>query len=83
MSNLPAWIGIPGSVLFIAVIVYGFRQGMTATTRRGGGSAYNGVADGWGSFHGSYHADGGHCGSVDSGGGDCGGGGGDGGGGGH
>ena len=28
MSNLPAWIGIPGSVLFIAVIVYGLRQGM-------------------------------------------------------
>jgi hypothetical protein len=78
VSNLPDWIGIPGWVLLIAIIVYGFRQGTKVTTRRGGGSSYGGVADGWGSFHGTHHADGGHCGSGD--GGD---GGGDGGGGGH
>jgi len=83
--TLPAWIGIPGAVLLIAIIVYGLRQGMKVTTRRGGGSLFGGVADGWGSFHGTHHADGGHCGSSggDGGCGDGGGGGGDGGGGSH
>jgi|tagenome__1003787_1003787.scaffolds.fasta_scaffold20142449_2 hypothetical protein len=31
MSILPAWIGIPGSILLIAAILYGFRQGMKVT----------------------------------------------------
>lgn len=26
--TLPAWIGIPGAIMLIALIVYGFRQGM-------------------------------------------------------
>jgi hypothetical protein len=80
--TLPAWIGIPGAILLIAFIVYGFRQGMKVTTRRGGGSSFGGVADGWGSFHGTHHTNGGHGGSGDGG---CGGdgGGGDGGGGCH
>jgi hypothetical protein len=34
--TLPAWIGIPGIVLLIAFIAYGFRQGMKVTTRQEG-----------------------------------------------
>ncbi|WP_283807676.1 hypothetical protein [Bradyrhizobium sp. LTSPM299] len=34
--TLPAWIGIPGAVLLIAFIVYGFRQGTKVTTRQEG-----------------------------------------------
>jgi hypothetical protein len=34
--TLPAWVGIPGVILLIAVIVYGFRQGMKVTTRQEG-----------------------------------------------
>ena len=33
---LPAWIGIPGAVLLIAFIVYGFRQGTRVATRQEG-----------------------------------------------
>ncbi|WP_407115099.1 hypothetical protein [Bradyrhizobium sp. LMG 9283] len=31
---LPAWIGIPGVILLIALIAYGFRQGSKVTTSR-------------------------------------------------
>jgi len=34
--TLPAWIGIPGAVLLIAFIVYGFWQGTKVTTRQEG-----------------------------------------------
>jgi hypothetical protein len=34
--TLPARIGIPGAVLLIALIVYGFRQGTKVTTRQEG-----------------------------------------------
>jgi hypothetical protein len=34
--TLPAWIGVPGAVLLLAMIVYGFRQGMKVTTRQEG-----------------------------------------------
>jgi hypothetical protein len=34
--TLPAWIGVPGAVLLIAFIVYGFRQGTKVTTRQEG-----------------------------------------------
>ncbi|WP_256570035.1 hypothetical protein [Bradyrhizobium sp. CCGB12] len=33
---LPAWIGIPGVILLIALIAYGFRQGSKLTTRQEG-----------------------------------------------
>ena len=32
--DLPAWIGIPGAILLIALIAYGFRQGMKVTSRQ-------------------------------------------------
>ena len=32
--NLPNWIGIPGAILLIGMIVYGFRQGSKVTTRQ-------------------------------------------------
>jgi hypothetical protein len=35
---LPAWIGIPGAILLMGLIVYGFRQGMKVTPGDGGGS---------------------------------------------
>ena len=34
--TLPAWIGVPGAVLLIAFIVYGFRQGTKVTTMQEG-----------------------------------------------
>jgi len=34
--GLPAWIGIPGVILLLAFIAYGFRQGMKVTTRQEG-----------------------------------------------
>ena len=34
--TLPAWIGVPGAVLLIAFIVYGFRQGTRVATRQEG-----------------------------------------------
>ena len=34
--TLPAWIGIPGAILLIGLIVYGMRQGMRVTTRQEG-----------------------------------------------
>jgi hypothetical protein len=34
--GLPAWIGIPGAILLLTVIAYGFRQGMRVTTRQEG-----------------------------------------------
>ena len=34
--SLPAWIGIPGTILLIAFIAYGIRQGMKVTTRQEG-----------------------------------------------
>jgi hypothetical protein len=33
---LPGWIGIPGAVLLLAFIAYGFRQGMRVTIRQEG-----------------------------------------------
>ncbi len=33
---LPAWIGIPGAIVLIAFIVFGFRQGMKVTRRQEG-----------------------------------------------
>jgi hypothetical protein len=35
--SLPAWIGIPGAVLLLAFIAYGFRQGMRVTPSEGAG----------------------------------------------
>jgi TM2 domain-containing membrane protein YozV len=32
--DLPNWIGIPGAILLIGAIVYGFRQGMKVTTKQ-------------------------------------------------
>ena len=34
--NLPAWIGIPGAILLLAFIFYGFRQGMKVTSKQAG-----------------------------------------------
>ena len=34
--GLPHWIGIPGAILLIGLIVYGFRQGAKVTTRQEG-----------------------------------------------
>ena len=34
--NLPNWIGIPGAILLIGLIVYGFIQGNKVTTRQEG-----------------------------------------------
>jgi hypothetical protein len=34
--NLPNWIGIPGVILLIGLIGYGFRQGAKVTTRQEG-----------------------------------------------
>ena len=34
--DLPAWIGIPGAILLLAFIAYGFRQGMKVTSRQEG-----------------------------------------------
>ena len=34
--TLPDWIGIPGAVLLIAFILYGFRQCTKVTTRQEG-----------------------------------------------
>ena len=34
--TLPAWIGIPGAILLLAFIAYGFRQGMKVTTKQEG-----------------------------------------------
>ena len=31
--NLPNWIGIPGVILLIGLIAYGFRQGSKVTTK--------------------------------------------------
>ena len=31
--DLPNWIGIPGVILLIGVIVYGFRQGRQVTSK--------------------------------------------------
>jgi hypothetical protein len=36
--SLPAWIGIPGAILLLAFIAYGFRQGMRVTPGDGGGT---------------------------------------------
>ena len=41
--TLPAWIGIPGAILLIAFIAYGFRQGMKVTP--GNGSVTNNQND--------------------------------------
>jgi hypothetical protein len=32
--SLPHWLGIPGVILLIGLIVYGFRQGGKVTTRQ-------------------------------------------------
>jgi hypothetical protein len=34
--TVPAWIGIPGAILLLAFIAYGFRQGMKVTTKQEG-----------------------------------------------
>ena len=34
--TVPAWIGIPGAILLIALILYGIRQGTKVTTRQEG-----------------------------------------------
>jgi hypothetical protein len=34
--NLPNWIGIPGVILLLGLIVYGFRQGSKVTTKQEG-----------------------------------------------
>jgi hypothetical protein len=34
--GLPHWIGIPGVILLIGLIAYGFRQGAKVTTRQEG-----------------------------------------------
>ncbi len=34
--TLPAWIGSPGVILLLGIVVYGFRQGMKVTTRQEG-----------------------------------------------
>jgi hypothetical protein len=34
--TLPAWIGIPGAILLLAFIAYGFRQGFKVTTKQEG-----------------------------------------------
>ncbi len=34
--TLPAWIGIPGAILLIALVAYGLRQGAQVTTRQEG-----------------------------------------------
>lgn len=34
--TLPAWIGIPGAILLVAFIAYGFRQGIKVATRQEG-----------------------------------------------
>jgi hypothetical protein len=41
--TLSAWIGIPGAILLIVLVVYGFRQGMKVTP--GDGSATNNQND--------------------------------------
>jgi hypothetical protein len=41
--TLPAWIGIPGAILLLALVVYGFRQGMKVAP--GDGSATNNQND--------------------------------------
>jgi len=33
---LPNWVGIPGAILLIGVIVYGFRQGAKVTAKQEG-----------------------------------------------
>jgi hypothetical protein len=32
--DLPNWIGIPGAILLIGLIAYGFRQGTKVTTKQ-------------------------------------------------
>jgi hypothetical protein len=34
--TLRAWTGIPGAILLLAFIVYGFRQGMKVTSKQEG-----------------------------------------------
>jgi hypothetical protein len=34
--TLPNWLGIPGAILLIGMIVYGFRQGTKVTTKQEG-----------------------------------------------
>jgi hypothetical protein len=34
--SLPHWLGIPGVILLIGLIAYGFRQGGKVTTRQEG-----------------------------------------------
>jgi hypothetical protein len=34
--TLPNWIGIPGVIVLIGMIVYGFRQGMKVTKKQEG-----------------------------------------------
>jgi hypothetical protein len=34
--DLPNWIGIPGVILLLGLIVYGFRQGAKVTTKQEG-----------------------------------------------
>jgi hypothetical protein len=34
--TLPAWIGIPGAILLLGFIAYGFRQGMKVQTKQEG-----------------------------------------------
>ncbi|MGJ4881188.1 MULTISPECIES: hypothetical protein [unclassified Bradyrhizobium] len=34
--TLPNWLGIPGALLLIGLIAYGFRQGMRVTTKQEG-----------------------------------------------
>ncbi|BAM87240.1 hypothetical protein S58_12300 [Bradyrhizobium oligotrophicum S58] len=33
---LPNWLGIPGAIVLISLIVYGFRQGMKVTKKQEG-----------------------------------------------
>ncbi|WP_315775417.1 MULTISPECIES: hypothetical protein [unclassified Bradyrhizobium] len=34
--TLPHWLGIPGAILLIGLIVYGFRQGSKVTSQQEG-----------------------------------------------
>jgi hypothetical protein len=36
LMNLPNWVGIPGAILLIGLIAYGFRQGMKVTKKQEG-----------------------------------------------
>ncbi|MGJ4993623.1 hypothetical protein ACQR0Z_04335 [Bradyrhizobium sp. HKCCYLS3077] len=39
--TLPNWLGIPGVLLLIGLIAYGFRQGMRVTTKPEGSPPEN------------------------------------------